>query len=487
MPDIQLSNVLVSLILFLLVKLIHRTYVTPLRHIPGPLLNSLTNLPLIYHTALGDYHRYSISLHRRFGPLVRIGPTKVSVSGLAEIRTVLSSHTFRKGQVYEKLRVLPASTFSTTDPELNKLRRRQLGKSYAWPAVRSYEDEVLKHGVLSLMAKWDSNDNNNNNDNNTNNNNNSWVNYHDGFHQMSFNIVGILGLGTEFSASQTNKIIDAQNKALVLGILKATLPLGSKLQWLFRDLVRAREYLIRTARDAITRADGMLIKHVARDPLTKQPLSTDELTAEIALMLTAGTGTTSNTLTWATMCLLYHPKVHKRLASLLRQAFPNKRVIRYADAKTVPYLTAIIFESMRLFPVASGCIPRRVPKACTLGHHYCLPAGTEVCVALAACHRSPEVWSNPDVFDPERFMGPDCDDRIRDVLAFSTGVRICLGRHLAMMELYTVLANIVHKYDFSLPNKDWSVGSLDDVPMRTFVNRTPMYPERDCWMVISPC
>ncbi|KAJ1728507.1 hypothetical protein LPJ72_005436 [Coemansia sp. Benny D160-2] len=489
-----------------LAKIVQRAYVSPLWKVPGPALNSFTNIPLKYSIARGQYHAYALRLHAVYGEVVRVGYNQVSVSSLAELRRILSTHDFRKGASYDKVRVLPPSTLSATDPAVNKTRRRQIGNTYALQSVRLYEDAILEHGVVALMRSWDSAvDGSLSKDGQKDGR--ALVNFYYDFHAMAFDVIGELGFGKSFGivASGNTRLIDSAYKTLTLGVLKATLPFGGRIQRLFRNLSQARDYTVRCAESAIERRradiasssskhshDDILQRLIdARDPLTGEPIDAGSLTAEISLMLLAGAGTVTYSLTWILMYLLCNRDVYSRLTAMVRAAFPDRTtVIRYDAAKAaLPYLTAVIHESMRMHTVVSNYLPRSVPA--TEGAHlldgkYYLPPGTEIDVSLGACHRNPNIWRDPDTFDPDRFMQPDADDRIKDVLWFSSGVRICIGRHLALVEIYNTLANLLLRYDFEpLPGFSEMYPTVDAVPSTTFFNRAPRDPDKTCLVHIK--
>ncbi|KAJ2556157.1 hypothetical protein EV175_002112, partial [Coemansia sp. RSA 1933] len=460
--------------------MIRRSYITPLRKIPGPILNRFSNMPLIYNNVLGRYHTYVQRLHETYGDVVRIGYNKVSISSLAELKRILSTHEFRKGQMYEYNGLLVANSFSATDPEISKARRRQIGNSYSLASVRQYEDKILEHGILSLMAHWDlqlaerkGTDKK------------ARVNYYYGFHGMAFDVIGILGFGRSFNVITTGDttIIEQVYKTLKVGILQSSMPLGNYMHRLFRDMVKARYTLAmdtlqtikkRKAENAAAQTKDISAAHSdvlqrlvdAHDPVTGEKMDDEAVKAEMSIMLVAGTDTTSNTLVWATLCLLHYPAVYARLKHEIRSAFPDRStVIRYDAARTnVPYLTAFLYEVLRMYPAVSGHLPRRVPlEGACLANIYQVPHGTELCISIGACHRNPSVWTDPNTFDPERFMGPDAEDRIRNVMAFSSGVRNCIGRFLGLVELFTTMANLVHKYDFSMPDDiKGRYGSVED-------------------------
>ncbi|KAJ1766883.1 hypothetical protein IW140_006038 [Coemansia sp. RSA 1813] len=229
----------------------------------------------------------------------------------------------------------------------------------------------------------------------------------------------------------------------------------------------------------------------ARDPLTGEPIDNESLMAEISVLLIGGTDTTSNTLDWVVLCLLGRPDVYERLKREIRAEFSDKSTIIGFDMARIklPYLTAIIYEAMRLHPAVAGYLPRCVREegAHLMDGRYFLPQGTEIGISFFACHRNEKTWRNPGEFDPDRFMGSDSEERIKDVLVFSSGVRICAGRHLAMAELYTTLANLILRYDFKLPDgKECQHSSVGQLPGKAFFNYAPKAPKKDCWMVVSP-
>ncbi|KAJ2763158.1 hypothetical protein H4S06_000253 [Coemansia sp. BCRC 34490] len=492
--------------LWLAVCAFRRSYLTSLWLVPGPLLNSFTNLPLMLNIIFGRYHRYTEELHAKYGPIVRVGYNKVSVSDPAELKRILSTHDFRKGEIYKTMRTLPGTTFTTTNPSLNKIRRRQMGNSYSLPSVRLYEDKILDHGVLSLISLWDRQIATSPDQKKTR------VNFYYDFHGMAFDIIGVLGFGKSFNilATGDRKMVECTGKTVSLGAFRASAPFGGTLEKIFRDWIVARKYLRTTAEKTIFQrkqenAESLrankpgAAKHVdilqrlidARDPFTGKPIEEVALKAEVLLMVIAGTDTTSNTLTWIMLCLLRHPVVYQRLKSDIRAAFPSKSAtIRYDMARsTLPYLTAVIYEAMRLYPAVAGYIPRYVPQqgAHLMNGAYFLPQGTEVCISFFASHRNRDVWSNPTDFNPERFMGAGAEERLKDVLTFSSGVRICVGRHLAMVELYTIVANLILQYDFHCPDtNDESCGSVENIPGRSLFNHRPTRPNRDCWVEVSP-
>ncbi|KAJ2044004.1 hypothetical protein GGI08_007230 [Coemansia sp. S2] len=127
-------------------------------------------------------------------------------------------------------------------------------------------------------------------------------------------------------------------------------------------------------------------------------------------------------------------------------------------------------------------LPRLAPAGGLRLGGYFLPAGTWLCCAIGAVHMNPGVFADPEVFDPERFLK---EERF-NMLAFSTGVRACLGRNLALVEMHVVLANLLRRYDLALPAGVPAKGGVPDIPRKTMMTMNPTHPDRDCLVQISP-
>merc|ERR1711918_132054 len=101
--------------------------------------------------------------------------------------------------------------------------------------------------------------------------------------------------------------------------------------------------------------------------------------------------------------------------------------------------TAIIKETLRLYPPAAGVTPRSAPEGASLGG-YMIPAGTSVQVAIHALHRNEKHWVRPHDFDPNRFLQQTLPHPYA-WMPFSAGARVCIGMNFAWMEMRLVLAS----------------------------------------------
>nr|AMO03311.1 geraniol 10-hydroxylase 2 [Primula forbesii] len=165
----------------------------------------------------------------------------------------------------------------------------------------------------------------------------------------------------------------------------------------------------------------------------------------------AGTDTTSSTVEWAMAELLRNPKILNKAKSELACEIGIGKLIKESDLNHLPYLRAIIKETLRLHPPAPLLLPRKVTCDVELCG-YIVPAGAKVLVNVWAIGRDPITWPTPTVFMPERFLESDIDVRGQDfeLIPFGAGRRICPGLPLAMRMINVMLGSLVNIFDWKL-------------------------------------
>ncbi|XP_015179383.1 PREDICTED: cytochrome P450 4c3-like [Polistes dominula] len=120
------------------------------------------------------------------------------------------------------------------------------------------------------------------------------------------------------------------------------------------------------------------------------------------------------------------------------------------------YLERCLKESLRLYPPAY-LISRRISHDIQL-KNYLIPSGTYCHISIRNVHRNPEYWTNPDVFDPDRFLPENSKGRHPySYIPFSAGPRNCIGQKFAMLELKLFVAFILYNFELE------PVDDLDDV------------------------
>ena len=172
----------------------------------------------------------------------------------------------------------------------------------------------------------------------------------------------------------------------------------------------------------------------------------------------AGTDTSAAALVWAMTEVMKNPGVMKKAQEELRSAFGKKGFVDEDDLHKLPYLKALVKETLRVHPPAPLLVPRETLGKCSIDG-YDIPPKTLVYVNAWAIGRDPEVWENPEEFLPERFLGSSVDFKGQDyqLIPFGAGRRICPGIHLAVVTVELALANLLYSFDWEMPhgmNKD---------------------------------
>ncbi|PIN22049.1 Cytochrome P450 CYP2 subfamily [Handroanthus impetiginosus] len=179
----------------------------------------------------------------------------------------------------------------------------------------------------------------------------------------------------------------------------------------------------------------------------------DVIKAIILDMFAAGTDTTSSVLEWAMAELIKNPRTLKVLQDEVREVARGKEEITEDDLDKMRYLKAVIKESLRLhLPIPTLVLRQSTQDTKVLG--YDVAAGTQVMINAWAIARAPSLWENPDEFYPARFLDTNIDFRGLnfEFIPFGAGRRGCPGISFAMAINELVLAKLVHKFNFQLPN-----------------------------------
>ncbi|CAI5501961.1 unnamed protein product [Closterium sp. Naga37s-1] len=209
----------------------------------------------------------------------------------------------------------------------------------------------------------------------------------------------------------------------------------------------------------------------------------DEMDKDETLMLAfelmmAGTDTTTVTLEWALAELAQHPdmleKVRAEVDAAYAKSASGASETGAAEAggtdfmvslpvAEMPYLQALLKETLRHHTTAPILIPHMTSNSGTLGGYH-IPPNTMIQINAWALAHDPTVWINPHEFDPSRFLGPDAPDLTGQnfsLLTFGSSRRGCLGLNLAMDLSARLLANFVRRFQIELPEDVRAAGGVD--------------------------
>ena len=201
----------------------------------------------------------------------------------------------------------------------------------------------------------------------------------------------------------------------------------------------------------------------ARDPETGEALSEVEVRANILTFIAAGHETTANTITWTLFLLSQSAEWQRRL-----QAEADRELDGGIDgiAERLTETRAVIEETMRLYPPIAAISRSALGPDELAGER--IRRGTIVVVAPYVLHRHRALWSDPDAFDPNRFLdgARETIDRFA-YLPFGVGPRICIGSTLALQEASIVVATIMRHFTLALApgHAVWPVHRVTVRPM----------------------
>ncbi|CAL9167340.1 unnamed protein product [Musa hybrid cultivar] len=199
--------------------------------------------------------------------------------------------------------------------------------------------------------------------------------------------------------------------------------------------------------------DKVMANKVTEDGET---ISEVNVKALIFDLFTAGTDTSAIIVEWAMAEMLKNPAILSRAQAELDDVVGRDRLLEETDLPKLAYLQAVCKEAMRLHPSTPLSLPHFSHEDCEVNGYY-IPKNTRLLVNIWAIGRDPEVWEEPLVFDPDRFItgkGARYDPQGNDFefIPFGAGRRVCAGKLVGMVFVQYLLGMLVHAFDWSLPD-----------------------------------
>ncbi|EED22579.1 cytochrome P450 oxidoreductase, putative [Talaromyces stipitatus ATCC 10500] len=455
-----------------------RTY-WRLRYIPGPFLARFTNLQRVYWVKTTRAHEIHQQMHEKYGNVVRFGPNMVSLGDPALIPSLYPIRPgFPKSDFYRSLMPytrkggsLPA-VFNTRDENLHKVIKTPIAPLFSLSNILPLE--VFVNRVLEVLFQqldtrfvssgdtFDLAD---------------WLQY------FAFDVMGTLTFSKRYGFLEHGR--DVNNMLLTIWTYMSNCAPMTQIPWF--DVVWNKNAFITLFR----RASGLsILGHVGeliadrrqrrntpsavsdekasdRDMLSRffelqekdSKIPRWAVTAWAFSNVIAGSDSTAVTMRTTWFGLLSHPETLKTLRKeLLDQDSKLEGGITrpfpaWKDICNLAYLDACVNEAVRLHP--PFCLPfeRVVPSGgLTIGGTY-FPAGTVVGMSPWVINRHrPTFGHDAESWRPERWMVPEEHRRKleQSVLTFGAGRRVCLGKHIAMLEIKKLTAALALNYEFDL-------------------------------------
>ncbi|SJL11719.1 uncharacterized protein ARMOST_15127 [Armillaria ostoyae] len=213
----------------------------------------------------------------------------------------------------------------------------------------------------------------------------------------------------------------------------------------------AREILAAQAELGVhDESDKDIINILTRARLTGQ-MRDDEIESQFVTFIIAGHETTATTMSWLLYELAAHPEHQSIIREELKQSYHN-------DYDSLPFFNAAIKETLRLHPFAHTPA-RAAPHDDVLplmgSKTLVIPKGQTLLCSIYLYNRLPSIWgTDAEEWNPARFLDKNIPVSLgvyANLMTFSTGSRSCIGWRFAIMEMQTVLANLIRNFEFSLP------------------------------------
>ncbi|KAJ7650647.1 cytochrome P450 [Roridomyces roridus] len=463
LPPPSASSLLLSLIVvFLVWCLAHAGYnyfISPLSKVPAPLTAHLGDYWLLWQGVRFNRCFAVDESFKAYGPIVRIASNKVAVNAVDDIQEIYRGHNYRKSDWYEGFTFDGLhNNFSTDDPKLHAFlnkwsappfRKENLIKGEA--AARRILDQFTRRVKLS-GPKLET------------------VSL---FRLLALDMMGAIVLGCDFRQVETGQthpcvsdidrfMIDKQLCSYLPGWLYWTLrqiPL-KPLRNVFESGPRFLKYAAELYDDAVADDDSEQLNILSNlknfvDPKTGESPPEKLVISQAAAFLFAGADTTTVSLVYICWEIARTPRVYTILRAALEEAIPDPDTIPGAqELKDIPYLAAVIKEGLRVWAPGQSMLERVVPAGGAVHQGIFLPAGTIIAGQAWSSHRRETTFPDPLVFRPERWLkeidGKQAVYEDADMLAtywpFGIGLRGCIGRPLAEMELYMIIATIVRRF-----------------------------------------
>uniref|UniRef100_A0A1J3DMK2 Cytochrome P450 82A1 n=1 Tax=Noccaea caerulescens TaxID=107243 RepID=A0A1J3DMK2_NOCCA len=186
-------------------------------------------------------------------------------------------------------------------------------------------------------------------------------------------------------------------------------------------------------------------------------------------------------LVWAVSLLVNNPHVLRKAQEELNRIIGKERVVEESDLKYLVYLQAIVKETFRLYPPVPLNAYRTVMEDFEIANgNFHVPAGTQLMVNVWKIQRDSSIWSNPEEFEPERFLTTnrevDIGGQNYKMFPFGLGRKACPAISLGMRMVQYILARFLHSFDVARPSSQYvdmtessGMVNLKATPLEVFI------------------
>lgn len=413
---------------------------------PGPKGVPFWGSLLAFHR---DPLAFLCELEAHYGPVcqVRFGPEIINVlSTPALIERLLVDENQRciKDRPTQELVPLVGRGLLTSEGEEWKRQRRLAAPAFQPKRIATYADTMVTCARQAFCEYQDG----------------ELRNFHADIMALTLEVVSktLFSVSTRQEARRIAQALDASIPYFEdrifswRGLLPAWLPTRRARD--FHAAVKVLDDVIANMITAIRqhgeRDDSLIGRLIQARDEDGSGLGEQELRDQAITLLLAGHETTALTIMFAVYLLCTHPESNQSLQAELDREV-GARAIRFEDLARLPFLDAVIKETLRLYPSAP-ILGREVVTAFELQGHV-MEKGCQILLSPYAIQRSARYFSTPERFQPERWL----DGLARRLprfayFPFGGGARVCIGNHFAAMEAQLLLASLIQQVTLEVPH-----------------------------------
>ena len=435
-----------------------------------------------FDVVLGGQYIWAIqAMHEKYGPIVRINPEEIHIQDADFIDEIYAGPGRKRDKQTYFDPGSSESIFMTRDHELHRVRRAALAPYFSMTRIRQLQPGI-ELVIRNLLARLD-----------------------------ECRASGVALPASRAFAALTNDVITEYAFSRCQNLLQSPdlqtpFPDVDRNGARFRHLAKHCPWLLKTMRslpeslleclspefkmkkaigkkvyDQITdiynqrhQFDGSKTKttifhDVLESDLPEHEKTPNRLYHDARDLITAGTLTSSATLTEITFQLLQNPVALRRLKDEIMRVMPDPDILPpFHELQRLPFMKAVVNEGLRLNNGVSLRLPRIATHETLRYVHkkkagdvkiYDIPPGTTVLMTPLLIHYSPSYFEDPRIFKPERWL--DNPNLEKCFMPFSRGSRQCIGMNLAFAEIFLILTAIFRRYGSREVHFSGDVGYLE--------------------------
>ncbi|PVI05615.1 putative flavonoid 3-hydroxylase [Periconia macrospinosa] len=463
-----------SIVLYGLGLVVYRLFLHPLSRFPGPKFTAATQWYEAYYDLVkypGGQFIYEIDrMHRVYGPIVRITPNEIHVKDSSWEKVLYTSYSKGVRNKYPPAAAmvgLPNDVFGTIDQEHHHRRRTAINAYFSRKSVE--QAEPILHGFLDIFCKkiQDRLENN-------------------GYIKMNVIALALTAdTSSKYAFGKDLGLLEDDNKALnwykTNKALATMIPTVRQFPWCMPLSLKIPVELIRILSAEFARV--LDLRHMYTPPQAGPRQDKNIKSAELGSEKNVWTSILSSKLppeekealrmadeaftliaaggegTGRAICIgLFYvlsdkssimPPLMEELLSVMpeKSSKPSMRAL-----EKLPLLTGIVKETLRIAGLLATRLPLIDPHEALRYGEWCIPPGTPVSMSQRDVFLDPTIFPDPNKFDPTRWLpsNPELQHLNQHFYPFGRGDRMCVGWHLAMTEIYMILATIIRRFDLEL-------------------------------------